>query len=127
MTRTQIALKKRGFIARIKRIVAPYFWKTGYVGVEGFFFEEHAGRPTRSMGRAVHSEGLKTVRGFVKCEREGFGIAEDAYAGGLVTVMFACYCLEDLITIEKWLLANFAKEVGRHKEGKKKREAQKKR
>lgn len=109
-----IASFKRQVIGNLKRMIQPHLWECGYghtendkwVALKIFAFAPLNGRDTRSMGKTL-DEDLTVLGGFF--ERGTM----DAFGGGCACKAFEDYCLEDLLSIEKWVAKNLQKEVDR--------------
>lgn len=105
-----IADIKRQVIKNLKGMLAPHVWQSGYEGTMVFAFAPldiaNRERNTRSMG-SVFNTDLKYCQGFYSD-----GII-DAVGGGCACYPFESFCLEDLLTIEKWMNKNFARELQR--------------
>lgn len=107
ITIRQVSAEKAHTIRRIKAIVYPHMWESGYV--------------TGPLGASRH------VKLWIGSERPTFringlmvdvceGVAEDGMivdggGGGLVTKDFRDIPLEDLLKIERWATKRFAQQA----------------
>lgn len=109
---------KRKIIRNLQRIINPHLWLCGYgKDFHIFVFTEvkckHEGKSYRSDARFVgrlYNEHFGRIPGFYDN-----GII-DPWGGGCGCHPYASFCLEDLITIERWVIKNFQKEIEKSRE-----------
>lgn len=111
MTPAQFRKERQAFITRIKKLIKPFLWESGYVhrenrGANGPRRKLKLWVPRDKKGNITNKEYV-LPNAFIIEQMLGFseeGVIVDQYAGGLTTLYFDSLPIEDMFRLENWMI-----------------------